>query len=90
MGARSAGAITINGTYTNGPGSTTTILGTINNNNSFLLNAGGGANSDLELGSNVTLQGGGTVTMSNSGVRRQRHHLPSSRWLDPDQCKQHH
>jgi hypothetical protein len=67
-GSTSAGAITINGTYTNGLGSTTYILGTINNNNNFQLNAGGGANSVLEIDSaNLTLQGGGTVTLSNSG-----------------------
>ena len=46
----------------------TYILGTINNNNNFQLNAGGGSNSVLTIDSaNVTLQGGGTVTMSNSG-----------------------
>jgi fibronectin-binding autotransporter adhesin len=67
-GSTVAGAITINGTYTNGNGSNTSILGTINNNNNFQLNAGGGANSALIIDSpNVTLQGGGTVTMSNSG-----------------------
>ena len=66
-GSTGAGAITINGTYTNGVGSSTEILGTINNKNNFQLNAGGGSNSVLELGSNVTLQGGGTVTMSTSG-----------------------
>jgi len=66
-GSTVAGAITINGTYTNGEGSTTAILGTINNKNNFQLNSGSGSNSVLELGSNVTLQGGGTVTMSNSG-----------------------
>src|SRR5271167_4431146 len=67
-GSTAAGAITINGTYTNGLGSSTYILGTINNNNNFQLNAGGGSNSVLIIDSlNVTLQGGGTVTMSNSG-----------------------
>jgi hypothetical protein len=67
-GSTGAGAITINGTYTNGVGSTTYILGTINNNNLIQLNAGGGANSALEIDSaNLILQGGGTVTMSNSG-----------------------
>ena len=67
-GSTSAGSITINGTYTNGVGSTTYILGTINNNNNFQMNAGGGANSALEIdSSNLTLQGGGTVTLSNSG-----------------------
>ncbi len=68
-GSTSAGSITINGTYTNGLGSTTYILGTINNRNNFQLNAGGGANSVLIIDSaNVTLQGGGTVTMSYSGM----------------------
>ncbi|MGA9565706.1 MAG: hypothetical protein WBS19_09310, partial [Candidatus Korobacteraceae bacterium] len=66
-GSTGAGAITLNGTYINGVGSITEILGTIKNNNNFQLNAGGGANSILEIGSNLTLQGGGTVTMSNSG-----------------------
>ncbi len=66
-GSTAAGAISINGTYTNGLGSVTSILGTINNKNNFQLNAGGGSNSVLELGSNVTLQGGGTVTMSMAG-----------------------
>ncbi len=68
-GSTGAGAITINGTYTNGLGSTTYILGTINNNNNFQLNSGGGSNSVLIIDSaNVTLQGGGTVTMSYSGM----------------------
>src|SRR5271167_3495330 len=68
-GSTVAGAITINGTYTNGLGSTTYILGTINNKNNFQLNAGGGSNSVLIIDSaNVTLQGGGTVTMSYSGM----------------------
>src|SRR5271167_2198259 len=67
-GSTAAGAIAINGIYTNGLGSSTYILGTINNNNNFQLNAGGGSNSVLIIDSlNVTLQGGGTVTMSNSG-----------------------
>ena len=67
-GSTAAGAITINGTYTNGVGSITTILGTINNKNNFQLNAGG-SNSVVEIDSaNVILQGGGTVTLSNSGL----------------------
>ncbi|MDR3414342.1 MAG: hypothetical protein P4L87_25840, partial [Formivibrio sp.] len=67
-GSTVAGAVTINGTYTNGLGSTTSILGTINNKNNIQLNAGSGANSVLIIDSvNVTLQGGGTVTMSMAG-----------------------
>ena len=90
-GSTGAGAITINGTYTNGVGSNTYILGTINNNNNFQLNAGGGSNSGLLIDSaNVTLQGGGTVTHVQFGRRRQRHHLPGGRRIDPDQRKQHH
>src|SRR5271167_4089965 len=67
-GSTAAGAITINGTYTNGNGSTTYLLGTINNNNNFLVMAtGNGNNSALEIDdANVTLQGGGTVTLSTA------------------------
>ena len=67
-GSTAAGAITINGTYTSGNGSGTYLLGTINNNNNFLLTAtGNGSNSELLIDSpNVTLQGGGTVTLSTA------------------------
>ncbi|MGA9567705.1 MAG: S-layer family protein, partial [Candidatus Korobacteraceae bacterium] len=66
-GSTGAGAITLNGTYINGVGSTTDLLGTINNNNNFLVTAGSGNNSVLTIDSaNVTLQGGGTVTLSTA------------------------
>lgn len=67
-GSTAAGAITINGTYTNGVGSNTYVLGTINNQGNILLNGGSGNNSDLEIDSGtVTLKGGGTVTLSTAG-----------------------
>jgi len=48
-------------TYTTLLSSTTTLLGTINNSGNFQLTGG---DSTLFIGSNVTLQGGGTVTLS--------------------------
>ena len=67
MGARCQGAVTINGTYTNGNNSTTFLLGTINNQGNILLDGGSGNNSDLEIDSGtVTLKGGGTVTLSTA------------------------
>ena len=66
-GSTAAGAVTINGTYTNGNNSTTFLLGTINNQGNILLNGGSGNDSDLEIDSaNVTLTGGGTVTLSTA------------------------
>ncbi len=59
------GPLTINGTYTSDLNSQTFLLGTINNNN-LQLDGGGGTNSVLFVGSNVTLQGGGTVTLSTT------------------------
>ena len=61
------GPLTINGTYTSDLNTQTTLLGTINNNNNFQLNGGSGTNSELFIGNNVTLQGGGTVTLSTAG-----------------------
>ena len=67
-GSTVPGAVTINGTYTNGNNSTTYLLGTINNQGNILLNGGSGNNSDLEIDSGtVTLKGGGTVTLSTAG-----------------------
>jgi hypothetical protein len=66
-GSSGAGAVTINGTYTSDLNTQTTLLGTINNNNNFQLNGGAGTNSFLFAGNNVTLQGGGTVTLSTAG-----------------------
>ena len=54
---------TINGTYTSDFNSNTYLLGTINNNNNFQVNGGAGVNSAVLAANNVTLQGGGTVTL---------------------------
>ncbi len=65
-GSTGAGAITLNGTYTSDLNTDTYLLGTINNNNNFQLNGGAGTDGIVQIGSNVTLQGGGTVTMSTA------------------------
>jgi len=66
-GSTTAGAITLNGTYTAALNTGTYLLGTINNNNNILVNGGGGYNTELYADStNVTLQGGGTVTLSTA------------------------
>ena len=65
-GSTGAGAVTINGTYLSDVNSDTFVAGTINNNNNFQLNGGGGANAVLGLNANTTLQGGGTVTLSTA------------------------
>jgi hypothetical protein len=57
------GPITINGTYTSDLNAETYIAGTLNNNSNFQLNGGSGTNSYLIAWGNLTLQGGGTVTM---------------------------
>jgi hypothetical protein len=61
------GAITISGgsTYTANFGTTTFVLGTINNQGNIQLN-GGGRVITLQPTSNVTLQGGGTVTLNSA------------------------
>jgi len=63
-GSTGAGAVTLNGTYTSDLGSQTYLLGTINNNSNLQLNGGNGSNSSLIVDSNVTLGGGGTVSLS--------------------------
>ena len=66
-GSTSAGAITLNGTYTSGLSSQTYVLGTINNNNNLQVEGGSGDNTFLMTDStNVTLKGGGTVTLSTA------------------------
>jgi hypothetical protein len=67
-GSTSAGAVTINGTYTGQGNSQTHLLGTINNNGNILINNPGGQNTYLLLYANTTLQGtaGSTVTLSNT------------------------
>ena len=68
-GSTAAGAVTINGTYTASNNATTNIKGTITNNGTIQLNGGGGNNGVLNLAGNVTLNGGGTVAMTdNSGA----------------------
>src|ERR1022692_167377 len=66
-GSTVAGAVTLNGTYTGALGSTNYVLASIINNNNIQLNAGTGYNTVLQLGSNVTLSGGGTVTLATAG-----------------------
>jgi hypothetical protein len=51
-------------TYTAGPGETTQLDGAIANDGTIALNAGAAGYSIVNLGSNVTLSGGGTVTMT--------------------------
>ena len=63
-GSTGAGAVTISGTYTSGLDSETILKGTITNNGNIQVNAGSGNNTDLFIGGNTTLQGGGTVTLS--------------------------
>jgi len=58
------GQLTNAGTYTTGNGSITQIVGTINNTGAINL-SGGASNTFLQVaGGNVSLTGGGTVTMS--------------------------
>jgi len=66
-GSTASGAVTLNGTYSGLEGSTTNILGTINNKGSLLMTGGGNTNTVLGLGTNSTLQGGGTVTLAFDG-----------------------
>jgi len=61
------GAITINGTYTNDLGSDTYLYGTIHNQGNLQINGGSGNNTYLLVASNLTLDGGGTLTLSTTG-----------------------
>ena len=58
------GALTINGNFTSDLNTNTFLYGTINNNGNLQLNAGNATNSVLLIGSNLTLQGGGTLSMN--------------------------
>jgi len=62
-GSTGAGAVTVNGTYTVAPNSQTYIYGSIVNNGNFQINGGGNSNSYLYLPANVSLTGGGTVSL---------------------------
>ena len=66
-GSTAAGAVKIQGTYTADVGSTTVVLGTINNQGNIRVNGGGFTNAVLFLVGNTSLQGGGTVTLANVG-----------------------
>ena len=59
--------VTVLGTYTVPLGFQTLTLGTINNQGNILVNSGGGLNAYLTLQADTTLQGGGAVTLANSG-----------------------
>ncbi len=65
-GSTASGAVTIStgSTYTASDGATTALLGTINNQGTIQLNGGGGTNGLINIDSDVTLEGGGTLNMS--------------------------
>jgi len=63
-GSTAAGAVTIQGTYTADAGTTTHLLGTINNNGNLLVLA----TATLNLQADTTLEGGGTLTLENIGA----------------------
>ena len=69
-----AGGATLNGvtiskgsTYTASNNAVTHLNGTVTNNGTIALNGGGGANGFINLDSNVTLLGGGKLTISTVG-----------------------
>ncbi len=66
VGSATLDGVTIStgSTYTASNNATTALLGTITNNGTIQLNGGSGANGLLDIAGNVTLQGGGIVTMS--------------------------
>jgi PEP-CTERM motif len=63
-GSTSAGAITLNGTYTSDYNTDTNLYGNIVNNNNIQVNGGNNTNTYLYVGVPVTLTGGGTVSLS--------------------------
>src|SRR5208282_195180 len=67
-GSTASGAVTINGTYTSALNTNTYLLGTINNQGNIQVDGGSGTNTYLIIDtSNVTLEGGGTLTLSTAG-----------------------
>jgi hypothetical protein len=66
-GSTAAGAVTLNGTYSSLEGSTTDLLGTVNNKGTLFILGGSNANTVLGLSGNTTLQSGGTVTLAYDG-----------------------
>ena len=71
-------------TYAAGPSTTTQLDGAIVNDGIFAINGASG-NAIVNLGSAVTLSGGGTVTMT-SGARQR---VPARQRLDADQHQRH-
>ncbi len=64
----SAGALTINGTYSSGPGTQTNVSGSIVSNGNLLVTAGSNSNTVLGLASSTTLQGTLTLAYNGSGA----------------------
>jgi hypothetical protein len=62
-----AGPVTINGTYTSDTGAYTYLLGTINNQGNIHINGASNISVLATYSPNITLQGGGTVTLSSGG-----------------------
>jgi hypothetical protein len=74
---RNAGSVTLNGltnsgVYTQPNNQSTTLIGTINNTGSILLNSAGNSTDLIVSGGDVTLTGGGVVTFSNNVANRIR------------------
>jgi hypothetical protein len=67
-GSTSAGAVTLNGTYTSGIGTDTYLFGSIINNGNILVNGGGSGATHLFVPGSVTLSGGGTVTLNTTAA----------------------
>ena len=65
-GSTAAGALTLNGSYTTDYSSNTYLYGSIINNGNLQVNGGGNANGTLYIPTNVTLTGGGTVTLNTT------------------------
>ena len=63
-GSTTAGAVTLKGTYTTDYGASTVLHGTMNNQGNLQVNGGNGTNTYLDIPYNVTLTGGGTVSLS--------------------------
>jgi hypothetical protein len=63
-GSTGAGAVTINGTYTDDYNAATYLYGTINNQGNLLVNGGNNANTYLYVPNSVSLTGNGTLTLS--------------------------
>ena len=65
-GSTGAGAVTINGSYLTSDNASTNLFGSIVNNGNFQVSGGGNTNAYLYVPGNVTLTGGGTVTLQTT------------------------